>query len=84
MLCRAFCNGSVWFVDQFRKGKEFFLRKVPWYSKKNITFSDMLAAARRSHLSQGFLVERGAKQNKPKTTFTRFTRRPDSQKRAKL
>jgi len=80
----SYCLVVVWFVDQFRKGKEFLLRRVPWYSKKNITFSDMLAAARRSHLSHGFLVERGPEQNKPKFTFARSARRPDRQERAKL
>jgi hypothetical protein len=80
----SYCLVVVWFVDQFRKGKEFLLRRVPWYSKKNITFSDMLAEARRSHLSKGFLVERGTGQSKPKITFARSTRRPDRRKRAKL
>ena len=43
----------IWFVGQLRLGKDFLLYTAPWYSRKtNITFSDMLAAARRSHYSQ--------------------------------
>jgi hypothetical protein len=80
----SYCIVVVWFVGQFQKGKDFLFRRAPWYPKKNITFSDMLAAARRSHLSQRFLVERGTEQNKPKFTFARSPRRPDRQERAKL
>ena len=40
----------LWFVTQFRKGKDFFLPRTPWYHKKHITFSDMVSAARRSHM----------------------------------
>lgn len=40
----------VWFVNQFQLGKDLLLPRAPWYiKKKNITLSDMLAAARRSH-----------------------------------
>jgi hypothetical protein len=80
----SYCLVVLWFVNQFKKGKDFLFRRVPWYPKKNITFSDMLAAARRSHFSQGFLVERGTGKDKPKFTFARSPRRPDCQKRAKL
>ncbi len=42
----------TWFVIQVRLGKDFLLDRPPWYSrKKNITFSDMIAAARRSHFA---------------------------------
>lgn len=42
----------AWFVKQVRMGKDFLLYRPPWYSKKkNITFSDMIAAARRSHFA---------------------------------
>ena len=80
----SYCLVVLWFVDQLKKGKDFHFRRAPWYPKKNITFSDMLAAARRSHLSQGILVERGVMQEKPKFTFARFPRRPDCRERAKL
>jgi hypothetical protein len=80
----SYCLVVVWFVDQFQKGKDFLFRRVPWYPKKHVSFSDMLAGARRSLLSKRFLVERGAGQDKPKFTFARSTRRPDCQERAKL
>lgn len=36
-----------------RMGKELMFTSAPWYNKKIITFSDMLAAARRSHFTPG-------------------------------
>lgn len=80
----SYCLVVVWFVDQFHRGKDFLFARVPWYPKKNITFSDMLAAARRSRFAPGFLVERGTDQNKPKINFARSPRRPDCRERAKL
>jgi len=80
----SYCLVVVWFVRQFQRGKDFLFRRVPWYPKKNITFSDMLAAARRSRFSQGFLVERGTDQTKAKINFARSPRRPDCLERAKL
>jgi hypothetical protein len=80
----SYCLVVVWFADQFHKGKDFLFRRVPWYHKKNVSFSDMLAGARRSRLSQPFLVERGTGQDKPKFTFARSPRRPDRQERAKV
>jgi len=80
----SYCLVVVWFVTQFRNGKDFPFQKVPWYQKTNITFSDMLAAARRSHFSTGIVVECGAGQDKTKINFARSSRRPDTLKRAKL
>jgi hypothetical protein len=43
----------IWFVGQIRLGKDLLIQRAPWYlGKTNVTFSDMLAAARRSHLAQ--------------------------------
>ena len=80
----SYCLVVVWFYAQFRSGKYFLFQKVPWYQKKNITFSDMLAAARRSHFSTGILVERGLEQDKLKINYARSTRRPDTLQKAKL
>ena len=80
----SYCLVAVWFVKQFQCGKDFLFQKVPWYHKTNITFSDMLAAARRSHFSTGILVERGSGQDKIKINFARSARRPEPQQRAKL
>jgi hypothetical protein len=42
----------LWFVDQFHTAKNLVADPPPWYRhKSNYTFSDMLAAARRSHFS---------------------------------
>jgi hypothetical protein len=40
----------LWFVRQYSTAKNLVADPAPWYrKKKSITFSDMLAAARRSH-----------------------------------
>ena len=40
----------LWFVRQFSTAKDLVAEPAPWYrQKKDFTFSDMLAAARRSH-----------------------------------
>ncbi|MFH0958933.1 MAG: hypothetical protein V1897_09550, partial [Pseudomonadota bacterium] len=49
----SYCFMVVWFVNQFRMRKGLLLIAAPWYIKKTITFSDMLAAARRSHFTTG-------------------------------
>lgn len=42
----------LWFVDHFYTAKDLVADPPPWYCQKsNYTFSDMLAAARRSHFS---------------------------------
>jgi len=42
----------LWFVRQFASTRKLVTDSPPWYrQKKSFTFSDMLAAARRSHLS---------------------------------
>ena len=42
----------LWFVRQFASAKNLVADPAPWYrQKKSFTFSDMLAAARRSHFA---------------------------------
>jgi len=67
----------VWFVTQFRMGKDLFLQRVPWYfRKRNITFSDMPAAARRSHFDHRISRDHGKRENTTKITLPRSTREP--------
>jgi SRSO17 transposase len=48
----SYCFVVIWFVEQLRLGKDFLIQRPPWYLRKtDITFSDMLAAARRSQLA---------------------------------
>jgi hypothetical protein len=80
----SYCLVVVWFVAQFRNGRDFLFQRAPWHKKTNITFSDMLAAARRSHFSTRILVECRSGQDKTKINFARSPRRPDTQQKAKL
>ena len=80
----SYCFVVVWFVDQFRTGKDLLIRTAPWYSKRHITFSDMLAAARRSHFIPGISREPSEHRNNVKFDTPPFTSRPQSHKRAKL
>ena len=75
----------VWFVTQFRMGKDMFLQRAPWYSRKrNITVSDILAAARRSHFTPSISRDHGKQQNLIKNIPARSPRELDFIKRAKL
>lgn len=80
----SYCLVAVWFVTQYRMGKDLILRPAPWYAKKHITFSDMLAAARRSHFAAEISRDPRKRHTKTKITATRSTRDPLSLKRAKL
>lgn len=80
----SYCFVVVWFVDQFRMGKDLLIPSAPWYVKRVITFSDMLAAARRTHYTTGISREPRKHQSAPKTIPTRFTSRPQAWQRAKL
>jgi hypothetical protein len=80
----SYCLVVLWFVGQFTKGKDFLFPRTPWYPKKHITFSDMVAAARRSHMAQRILVDPGQEQQLPKINFARFTRHRLCPERAKL
>ncbi|MFZ5535552.1 MAG: transposase, partial [Patescibacteria group bacterium] len=80
----SYCLVVVWFVDQFRMGKDLMIRTAPWYSKRHITFSDMLAAARRSHFIPGISRDPGEHRNDTKFGPPRSTRGPEWYERAKL
>lgn len=75
----------LWFVDQFRSGRVPLFQRAPWYwGKKNVTFSDMLAEARRSHFTPRISREPGARDNSTKIRAARPTREPPFYERAKL
>jgi hypothetical protein len=75
----------VWFVEQYRRSAVLGFIRSPWYrQKKDISFSDMLAAARRSHFTPVFSHESVQIQTLPKSTLPRSTRQADVTKRAKL
>lgn len=80
----TYCLLVVWFVTQYRKGKDLLLRPPPWYAKKQITFSDMLAAARRTHFTAGISREPGKRRTNAKITATHSTPDPYALKMAKL
>ena len=75
----------VWFVSQFRMGKDLLVPRAPWdLRKKNITFSDMLAAARRSHFTSKVSRDHGKQQNLTKAIPVRYTGETGFPKMAKL
>ncbi len=81
----AYCLVVVWFVEQYRRGATLGFIQSPWYrQKKDISFSDMLAAARRSHFASVFSGEPAHMQTLPKFNPARSTRQRDLTKRAKL
>jgi hypothetical protein len=80
----SYCFVVVWFVGQFRMGKDLLIPSAPWYAKRSFTFSDMLASARRSHYAMGISREPRNHRSTPKITPTRFTRRPEAWQKAKL
>jgi hypothetical protein len=81
----AYCLVVAWFVEQYRRGATLSFIRSPWYrQKKDISFSDMLAAARRSHFASTFLCKSAQMQTLPKFTPARSTRQPHLTKRAKL
>jgi hypothetical protein len=80
----SYCFVVVWFMDQFRMGKDLMIGTAPWYSKRHVTFSDMLAAARRSHFIPGISRDPSLHHNNSKLETPRFTRRSGSYERAKL
>jgi hypothetical protein len=81
----AYCLVVVWFVEQYRRGATLSFIRSPWYrQKKDISFSDMLAAARRSHFASVFLCESAQMQTLPKFNPARSTRQLNLTKRAKL
>ena len=75
----------LWFVQQFYAAKNLVADPAPWYrQKKNFTFSDMLAAARRSHFSIGISAKAIEINASPKIKQTRHTREIDHTRSAKL
>jgi hypothetical protein len=79
----SYCFVVVWFVNQFRMGKEIMLKSAPWYNKKTITFSDMLAAARRSHFTPGISRDPSKRRSDTKIVLTSSTPYCYSLKKAK-
>jgi hypothetical protein len=80
----SYCLVVVWFVNQFHKGKDLLLPSAPWYVKRSITFSDMLAAARRSHFGSRISREPSRHHTNSKFRSHRFTRQTQAWERAKL
>jgi hypothetical protein len=78
----SYCFVVIWFVTQFRMGKNLLLCTAPWYSKRTITFSDMLAAAQRCRFTPGISREPRKHHSSPKTISARFTPRPDTKLRS--
>lgn len=75
----------LWFVQQFATAKDLVAGLAPWYRKKNnYTFSDMLAAARRSHFSFGICAKPSEINASPKFNQTRYARGSKHTKIAKL
>ena len=75
----------VWFVSQLRQGKDLVFVRPPWYRKKtHITFSDMLAAARRSHFRPVFSDEQSQNRHLPKINLARSVRTWKQRINAKL
>ncbi len=55
----TYCFVVLWFVRNFKAARSIVADTGPWYRhKRNYSFSDMLAAARRSHFRITFLEER--------------------------
>lgn len=81
----TYCLVVVWFFEQYRRGATLGFIRSPWYKqKKYVSFSDMLAAARRSHFASVFSCETLQMQTLPKFNLARSTRDIEYRKRAKL
>lgn len=75
----------IWFVRQFSTAKNLVAEPPPWYRhKKDFTFSDMLAAARRSHFQLRISSEASDTSELAKTKQPRYTRGLDYARTAKL
>jgi hypothetical protein len=65
----------LWFVRQFSTAQSLVTDPAPWYrQKRTFTFSDMLAAARRSHFSQRIFSEAAETSRLQKINSPRSTR----------
>jgi hypothetical protein len=75
----------IWFVRQFSTAKNLVADPAPWYCrKKSFTFSDMLAAARRSHFTPRISSEASQINKLKKINNPRSTRGLDYARIAKL
>jgi len=75
----------LWFVRQFSTTKNLVADPAPWYrQKRNYTFSDMLAAARRSHFAPTISAETRQINQLTKINTPRYTRDFKHMKIAKL
>ncbi len=75
----------IWFVGQLRLGNDFLIQRAPWYLKKtNVTFSDMLTAARRSHFAQTISREPRKQASETKCLPTQTQRGVKPLRKAKL
>jgi hypothetical protein len=80
----AYSLVAVWFVEQHRKGATLWFIRSPWYTRKqDMTFSDMLAAARRSHLKSVFSHEPLHIETPPKLNPARSSHQLEYAKMAK-
>jgi hypothetical protein len=80
----SYCFVVLWFMKQFQMRKNLSLSWAPWYSKRNITFSDMLAVARRSHFIPRISRDPREDHYSPKNNPARSPRDLYRLKRAKL
>jgi hypothetical protein len=81
----SYCMVVVWFACHFSTARRFVDKVAPWYKRKKVyTFSDMLAAARRSHFSAFFSSEAGHTGEFIKIHGARSTRDPGIPECAKL
>ena len=81
----AYCFVVLWFVRQFTTAKTLVADPAPWYGqKKSFTFSDMLAAARRSHFTLKIYSEANRINKLEKINNPRSTRGLDHARSAKL
>jgi len=75
----------IWFAKNFWAGRLSLPDSYPWYQRKtNITFSDMLAIARRSHFALRFSTKAWNTVDFVKKSITRPARVSIFAKRAKL
>ena len=75
----------LWFVRHFQTARRFVAEPGPWYRQKQcFSFSDMLAAARRSHFKVRFMKEPWEHGALPKFNVARSARQTRHTGNAKL
>lgn len=81
----AYCLVVLWFVRHFHTARRFVAEPGPWYRHKTcFSFSDMLAAARRSHFKVRFMKDPYEHGTLPKFNIARSTRQTRYTGNAKL